>query len=115
MKCQIEWIDRHGNPTPDSNPAIGFAVCYDPISFPKNGSRKIPICKKHFLDMLPFQHWKMKPLPKVESAIAEFAKSHNLNLQELLNKSIYNTLGDYWSFHWNNMLIGVEQDGHIHS
>ena len=21
--CQIQWIDDHGNPTPDSNPAIG--------------------------------------------------------------------------------------------
>jgi hypothetical protein len=21
--CQIKWIDKHGNPTPDNNPAIG--------------------------------------------------------------------------------------------
>lgn len=25
MKCEIQWIDEKGKPTPDTNPAIGFA------------------------------------------------------------------------------------------
>lgn len=39
MKCQIQWIDCKGNPTPDDNEAIGFAVLAD--------RRMFPVCADH--------------------------------------------------------------------
>ena len=38
MKCQIQWIDCKGTPTPDNNEAVGFAVLAD---------RKFPVCADH--------------------------------------------------------------------
>lgn len=46
ITCQIEWIDEQGNPTPDTNPAIGVATCHS-VSFGKEGSRPLFICAEH--------------------------------------------------------------------
>lgn len=46
--CKIQWVDSSGNPTTDSNPAIGIAVYHRTESI---GSQKIeqrfPICAEH--------------------------------------------------------------------
>jgi len=39
MHCKIQWIDCSGNPTPDTNEAVGFAVFKD--------GRRFPICASH--------------------------------------------------------------------
>ena len=46
ITCQISWIDAHGNPTPDTNPAIGVVTCHS-RSFPKTGSKPYFICAEH--------------------------------------------------------------------
>lgn len=51
--CEIKWIDEHGNPTPDDNPAIGRVRTIDrteryggrSIHFP--ASRWFCICAEH--------------------------------------------------------------------
>jgi hypothetical protein len=50
--CQIQWIDSHGNPTPDNHPAIGVAsleMASGPSGCAKNG---FPICAHH-LEQIP--------------------------------------------------------------
>lgn len=43
--CQIQWIDNHGIPTGDDNPAIGVAVCHMPATGEIAGPYNI--CKEH--------------------------------------------------------------------
>ncbi len=40
VPCGISWIDCEGNPTPDRNPAIGYAVL-------QSDKRRFPICDAH--------------------------------------------------------------------
>ncbi len=52
MKCTIKWVDDQGNPTPDKNEAIGFAVYWrkehgGATSF----EQRYPICAKHLEEM----------------------------------------------------------------
>ena len=46
ITCNIQWIDEQGNPTPDTNPAIGIVTCHS-VSFGKEGSRPFFICAEH--------------------------------------------------------------------
>ncbi len=39
-KCQVRWIDCAGNPTPDDNPAVGFAVL-------RSDGRRFLVCADH--------------------------------------------------------------------
>jgi hypothetical protein len=73
MKCAIQWIDCHGEPTPDDNPAVGLAT----ITI--NGeARSYPICAEHAAGMGRARchhghdchhvsrtpaHWTLGPLP----------------------------------------------------
>jgi len=47
-KCDIQWIDRQGNPTPDNEDAIGVAVCHrrDPDGKRYVGA-PLAICSHH--------------------------------------------------------------------
>lgn len=114
MKCCIQWIDNHGNPTPDNNEAIGMAVCYDPKSFGNAGCQPIPICKDHFIKLLMLEHWQMKPLPQINEAINKFSEFHNITDKSIFENMIYHTLGDYWTFRWKNITFGIERNGYIH-
>lgn len=50
--CTIKWIDGKGNPTPDTNPPVGYCRCLG-YSVPENPSYKptpsewYPICAAH--------------------------------------------------------------------
>lgn len=48
--CEIRWIDRDGEPTPDQNPAIGYAVnvqrCGDEADV-----REFRVCLSHLAVM----------------------------------------------------------------
>jgi hypothetical protein len=46
MKCQIQWIDKAGKPTPDDNEAVCFAV-FTAIDATTRSDRKFPCCAKH--------------------------------------------------------------------
>ena len=72
--CKIQWVDAHGNPTPDSNPAIGtaFAAAYTSLTSKALGYRpmehsespRFPICAQHAqqLNAPGMQHWHLRPL-----------------------------------------------------
>lgn len=45
-KCQIQWIDCDGKPTPDVNEAIGLAA----ITI-RGETRRFPICAAHLASM----------------------------------------------------------------
>ena len=55
MKCEIQWIDDSGQPTPDDNPAIGFARLRASEYVGANAAhgrvaierRSYPICAEH--------------------------------------------------------------------
>lgn len=72
--CKIRWIDGHGSPTPDDNPAIGRVrmVARDQriggqvVHF--EASEWYPICAEHRSRMLGPPawddcHWEFEPLP----------------------------------------------------
>jgi hypothetical protein len=46
MKCRIQWIDERGNPTPDDNEAIGYAVNTQQVG-KATSVRRYPICAEH--------------------------------------------------------------------
>ncbi len=62
-KCQIQWIDRRGVPTPDDNAAVAVAVSH------QNGTvQRFPICEEHreYLDEMINRgeaSWTEEPLP----------------------------------------------------
>lgn len=70
--CEIKWIDDHGNPTPDSNIAVGRVRCERhfehingrTVEFP--ATQWFPICTAHAhrLDKPGMQHWTFEPLPE---------------------------------------------------
>lgn len=82
MKCCIQWIDAQGNPTPDDNDAIGYAVMTSRGTYPSGASadkvQRWPICAEH-LDRMPTHkltcwttpdassQWSFEPLEETES------------------------------------------------
>lgn len=52
--CGISWIDCAGNATPDSNPAVGFAVA----TWRDGTSSRYPICASHLASMGQVHHGK---------------------------------------------------------
>lgn len=63
MKCEIQWIDWQGKPTPDANEAIGYAwveahtLTIDGRLIHTPESKHFPICAKH-AKRLPMPHWR---------------------------------------------------------
>ena len=69
MKCQIQWIDKQGNPTPDDNEAIGYAICRhtDPCIgggypvYAPHDSAPYPICHEHKRQLDSLFNWRFTP------------------------------------------------------
>lgn len=71
--CQIQWINRQGQPTPDTNPSIG--TCYiiahidhipgRPTPYHVPESQHFHICAEHAqqLNRPGMQWWRFEPLP----------------------------------------------------
>jgi hypothetical protein len=62
--CQIQWVDNHGNPTPDTRPAIGN--CYREAyvsanhgAFPQ--TERFAICAEHAKRLASLEHWIFEP------------------------------------------------------
>lgn len=51
MRCEIQWIDCHGEPTPDCNLAIGYAVSTIRTFDGETDIRSFPICAEHLATM----------------------------------------------------------------
>jgi hypothetical protein len=130
-KCQIQWIDSKGEPTPDKMPAIARAVCHDPQSFGEKGSEPFLICVDHAERKTKF--WKLLPLEG-----QEMKDAHNLVqrdhrefkiIPDVVRDSIKKSFpdqakdiiaslrwsGDHFSFTRWGMYVGVELDGYIHT
>ncbi len=56
-QCKIQWIDDSGKETPDSNPAVGMAVCVDAGKV----IGAFPICAEHAKQAIPYSNWKVIP------------------------------------------------------
>lgn len=71
IKCQIQWVDRTGTPTPDSNDAIGTVYCEAYVHQMSDG-RRVPmdrsgtfyICADHAATLQGpwMHHWVFEPL-----------------------------------------------------
>jgi hypothetical protein len=129
--CQIQWIDAKGNPTPDCNPAIASAICYDPSVFGEAGSPSFLICEQHAL--LKSKFWKLIRLPEqaqseqhrlvqldsyfkiIPNVVSSSIKTaFPKDAKEILDSLRWN--GDHWSFNRWGMYVGVEdRDGYIHT
>lgn len=55
MKCQVQWVDENGKPTPDDNEAVRIANFHRPIweggkivRYEEEIQAKFPICAKHY-------------------------------------------------------------------
>lgn len=69
-KCQIQWVDKNGQPTPDDNPAMQRVRCRGRIEqhhgraihFP--GSNWFYICSEHSkrLNEPGMHYWECSPL-----------------------------------------------------
>lgn len=67
--CRIQWIDKHGKPTPDSNPAIMECRTKDRV-LEKYGTRIeasqwYPVCRDHYSRLLDLDTdgiWETRPL-----------------------------------------------------
>ena len=65
-RCQIQWVDADGNPTPDTNEAVGTVQCLgypcraNP-SYKPEPSREFPICAEHLLRMPDDGSWIFRP------------------------------------------------------
>lgn len=65
--CEIQWIDKEGNPTPDTCPAIGEVYLATHSETAPNGhvyqirgSRPYRICAEHARQALGLQHWHLR-------------------------------------------------------
>ena len=54
MKCEIQWVDKDGNPTPDDNEAIGIVhvpkhdvLMRDGTIYTAEETRHFGICREH--------------------------------------------------------------------
>jgi hypothetical protein len=69
--CQIKWIDRAGNPTPDTNPSIGRArtmarvqqIGGRGVSFPQSAWFNICACHAERLHDRGMHIWEFEALP----------------------------------------------------
>jgi hypothetical protein len=118
MRCEIQWVQPGSpEPTPDTNEAIGYAICFsgEPNAF--------PICAEHVKHM-PREGWFIVFLPitaeKLAAVVAEvavvtdairkaFPAEHGKILTTLRKAS------DHYSFQRWGMYVGVEPDGCIHT
>jgi hypothetical protein len=96
--CKIQWVDRRGNPTPDSNPAVGEVRCngmhtpkdgypeYWPGYGPGKESEWYPICEGH-LSRLPLEGWEYRPYPEPVVTFEDVEKfltvSYNATMRRL--------------------------------
>jgi hypothetical protein len=78
MKCQIQWVNKQGNPTPDENEAVAIAHFHKPIwALPGGGpgnhivgyseeiEREFLICQEHLDAVGPdFKAWSFSPIKK---------------------------------------------------
>jgi hypothetical protein len=63
-KCEIQWIDDKGKPTPDDNDAIGLCrtierdelIAGRVVHFP--ASQWFYICATHYERLVKYPHWK---------------------------------------------------------
>jgi len=55
--CQIQWIDKEGRPTPDTNPPFATAVCFSHGAKPT----AFQICVEH-VQRFPMPGWALVPL-----------------------------------------------------
>ena len=68
LTCQIQWIDKDGKPTPDTNPAIGRCwtmarrtlICGRLLDFPE--SQHFLICAEHAAQISGLPGWTFEPL-----------------------------------------------------
>lgn len=70
-KCQIQWVNEQGVPTPDTNEAVGvvWTVAHT-FHFPHGAHRfegdatRRPICAEHakHLNAPGMEHWRFAPL-----------------------------------------------------
>lgn len=130
-QCGCSWVDEYGQETPDTNPAIGLAVCHDPRTFGEKGSIPFLICAEHAKKKPAF--WKVNPLPNqnkeewdwqvsyddwyfqiIPDAVTASIKEHYPNLfDDIIKRLMWK--GDHFSFTLDGIYIGVEKDGYIHS
>lgn len=82
MKCTIQWIDCRGNPTPDENEAVGYAIC---------GPNRYLVCKDHLATLC-------RKVSHHDPACKHSAHGWNWSFQPFI-KSIERK-GDY-NFYWN--------------
>jgi hypothetical protein len=81
MKCTIQWIDRHGKPTPDDHEAVAMAHFHTPVWSHPCGhehnrivghkpeiQQSFPICAEHLAQAQEkekdFRAWSFTPLEK---------------------------------------------------
>ncbi len=78
--CQIQWIDKQGNPTPDEHPAIGVASIEHADYTSGNAQTGFPICAHH-LERMP-TGWSFFHLGKRSSRwhFTPYAKGANESL-----------------------------------
>lgn len=70
MKCQIKWINEHGEPTPDNNDAIGRVRMIAHRQFingqpvPIGASQWFWICEQHAKQLAEpdMVHWAFEPV-----------------------------------------------------
>lgn len=76
MKCQIQWIDSNGKPTPDTNDAVMIAHFHVPVheygtgkilSYKDDIQGSYPICAEHYAQvtyklLLPIGGWSFTPI-----------------------------------------------------
>ena len=73
MKCLIRWIDAQGNPTPDNNPAIGFAVHVfhrvevEPDRYIEAGGERFPVCAEHAKRIPMLEHWEFEAIQALDN------------------------------------------------
>lgn len=81
MKCQVKWIDEHGQPTPDENDAVMIAHFHEPlrslasyssnliVSYSEAIQSSFPICAAHYARVdasyrFPRGGWTFTPITK---------------------------------------------------
>jgi len=133
LKCTCQWIDMKGEFTPDTNDAIGLAVCHDPRTFGEKGSEPFLICDEHAKRKSTF--WKILPLPgqptEAWHAIVQFddawfrvvpdvaieaiKKAFPHHAQDILGELRWSEVNGCFYFTKWGMYVGVELDGYIHT
>ncbi len=80
MRCEIQWVDDDGKPTPDENEAIGHAWRvayvgqYSGRGVKHEESKHYPVCAAHRARMIADEkddpegakHWRFEPLASAQ-------------------------------------------------